>query len=114
MTNELKISKFNISGQMKAQLETELRFDIASAKADGADLIELEVPVTGDERLDARILNFITRILGVMMREELIQFYATPHGFRSGTKEAMFLQNKYPEYLREDSADNCYVYIKTP
>ncbi|MBQ8371943.1 MAG: hypothetical protein IJX38_03270 [Clostridia bacterium] len=114
MTEKLKISRYSVTEQMKAQLETELRFDIASAKADGADLIELKISLTDDERLDNRILNFITRILGVIMREELIQFYATPRGFETGTKEALFLQNKYPEYLRERTEEYYFVYIKTP
>lgn len=114
MSMEIKTAHIALVEHTKAQLETELRFDIASAKADGVELIELEVSLTHDDEVDKRILNFITRILGVMRREGLIQFYATPRGFADGAKEAEFLKNKYPEHLHAPTNDAYCVYVRCP
>lgn len=114
MSIDIKTSRIEIVEHTKAQLETELRFDIASAKADGVELLELEVKLCHNKEVDDRVLNFITRILGVMRREGLIQFYATPRGFADGAKEAEFLKNKYPEHLHAPTDDGYCVYVRCP
>ena len=96
---------FTIEYMSVDRLMTELRFDIASARALGYELVRLE-PVSEDAAVRARLRTSIAVRLRTLKKEGVIQFFATERDFREESTEAVYLLNKYPE-LSTDAALAC-------
>ena len=103
---------FRLNGTCRAELNTEVRFNIAGARADKAELVRLDLPLTEDERNNSRLFCCLTKVLRAMMRDGAIQFYVTDDGFSSASTEAAFLENKYHSYIISSDEDHKYVYVK--
>jgi len=104
--------EIKLDGKCSAELDTEVRFNIAAARVDGVELARLVLPFGGDERDNSRVLFCLTKVLRAMMREGSVQFYETDEGFKTSTTEAKFLENKYPDFLVPSDATHKYVYVK--
>ncbi len=93
----------------------EMRFAIAGARADGAELLRFDIPFGNDEKEYKKLFNSLVRLLKGMKEERLIQFYATEKSFSDKSTEAAFLLNKYPSVFICDLTDNRaagFIYIK--
>lgn len=91
----------------------ELRFSVASERADGAELLRVNAPSTDNEKEDAKLLSLITKTLKQMKSEKLIQFFATNKSFKISSTEAEFLINKYPDEFSCVSEETVsFFYIK--
>ena len=77
-------------------LMTELRFNIAAARAEGVELVMLEL-TTAEERSRRRRYVSVLFRLRQLKREGIIQFFASEDDFADNTTEAVYLLNKYPE-----------------
>ena len=77
-------------------LMTELRFNIAAARAEKVELLMLEL-ATEDERSRRRRYTSVLFRLRQLKREGIIQFFASEDDFADNTTEAVYLLNKYPE-----------------
>lgn len=77
-------------------LMTELRFNIAAARAEKTELLMLEL-ITEEERSRRRRYTSVLFRLRQLKREGVIQFFATEDDFADNTTEADYLLNKYPE-----------------
>ena len=100
-----------------SSLETEIMYEIATAKVDGAELLRLNLPLSRVEESELPIKKYLQRaskILKELKQKGKIQFLATSHEFKYSLTEAVFLINKYPElFISQDSAeDESYIYIK--
>jgi len=84
------------------KLMTEIRFHIASARAEGYELVRFDIEADGDTVSDKFTLA-VTRKLKLLKTEGKIQFFATDKSFAAGSTEANFLINKYPN-IRRDGA----------
>ena len=95
---------------------TEITYEVASARADGIELMCFTIKVDDAEELsDRRVSSAVTKVLKGLKEKGLIQFFATPSDFKRGSTEASFLINKYPTFFdnlpREcDGFD--FVYVK--
>ena len=76
-------------------LMTELRFNIAAARAEKAELMKLEL--TAEERLRRREYRSVLVRLRQLKKEGVVQFFATEKDFTEGSTEAVYLLNKFPE-----------------
>ncbi len=93
----------------------ELRFCIAGARADGEELLRLDIPFGENKREHSRMMTAIIRILKQMKEERLIQFFAGEKQFSESSMEAEFLHNKYPSVFLCGLTDNPgadFIYIK--
>lgn len=99
-------------GQNRAELNTELRFLIASAKVDGVELLRLDPLTCEDEKENERIAGCIIKVLRTLKKESVIEFYVNREGFSANSTEAIFLLNKYGEYIDENTAQLSSVYVK--
>jgi len=99
-------------GQNRVELNTELRFLIASAKVDGAELLRVDPPTCEDEKENLRIIGCIIKVLRTLKKEGVIEFYVNREGFSANSTEAIFLLNKYSEYIDDKKAELSSVYIK--
>ena len=77
-------------------LMTELRFNIAAARAEKMELILFEL-ATEDDRSRRRRYTSVLFRLRQLKREGSISFFAAESDFVDGTTEADYLLNKYPE-----------------
>ena len=102
--------EISLSGACFAELNTEIRFAVADARAGDEELLHL-IPKRAPED-SSRISNCITRVLRAMMREGLVQFFVSESSLSSGSTEAEFLANKYSEALRHAAGCPSAFYIK--
>ena len=97
------------------ELTTELMFEVATARADGAELLRFDAKIPENEAQRKKKLSTILKLLKNMKATGKIQFFAMPESFAAGGTEAIFLINKYPELFesKPQVADGfIYFYIK--
>ena len=94
-------------------LDTEIKFAIASARADKVEILRFDI--NREEEEFFKTYNSVLRILKRMKSVGQIQFLATPRSFSESSAEAEFLINKYPAYMENIpsvSEASAYIYIK--
>ena len=107
MFNSLKLI-----GQNRSELNTELRFLFVSAKVDKMELIRLDLPLTGNDKEDARINSCVIKVLRTLKKDGTIAFYVNREGFVANSTEAIFLQNKYGDCIESDAHETNAIYVK--
>ena len=105
-------SSFRLLGKSRTELNTELRFIFASARVDGVELLRLDLPIQENEKDNARINGCLIKVLRTLKKESVIEFYVNKESFMANSTEAIFLLNKFGDYLNPDTFDNESVYIK--
>ena len=103
----MKICTHILKSAALEQIETELRFVIASARALGNELIYLKVESEDDSVLDTIILKQLKAI----KRQGKIDFFADKNSFSSLNAEASYLTNKFP-HITEHIDDSIFFIIK--
>lgn len=104
--------EFLLGGSGLADLDTEIRFNIANARAESAEIVRLSLAFGADERDNVRRENCLIKILRSMMRAGLIQFYVSDEDFKQGSTAAEFIINKYSRFISESPANYRYFYVK--
>ena len=104
--SEHKLQSTNID-----DLDTEIRFAVASVKADGCRLLRLYFERRELDKDNRKMSASIKKILRVMIQGSLIHFYLNKKGSERSTTEYEFLMNKYPEYVSFDNEDEIIFYI---
>ena len=107
----MPFKSFNLLGCCRRDFNTEIRYDIASAKADGSELVSLTIPLTDDSNENSRLSTCVCKILSSMKKVGEIQFYLKPDAFIKKTTEADYILNKYSEYIVFDE-DRIAFYVK--
>ena len=92
----MKYTRFQLVYMPTDRLMTELRFDIASARALGSELVRLEL-APEDAKVRARLRTSVLVRLRTLKKEGVIQFFASERDFAEESTEAVYLLNKYPE-----------------
>ena len=89
-----------LTGDRSFELDTEIRFGIATERAAGEELVRFDVKSDNESTL-----RHTTKILRRMKGEGAVQVLATRDSFLSGDTEASYIINKYgcelgelPEY----------------
>ena len=91
-------------------MTTEIMFEVAGARADGNELIRLNI--NNDE---AKLYDGAIKLLKSMKQKGLIQFFATEKSFSNGSTEASFLINKYQDSISlgdNNGGEASYIYVK--
>lgn len=95
-------------------LRTEIMFNIASERVAGTKLVRFDIyPGEGEKNGKAALLRAM-RILKEMKGRGAIQFVATKESFEKQSREAMFLLNKFQQYVNEEnilSELGAFVYV---
>ena len=99
-----------LSTDERSPLETEVRFLIASATVDEKELLTLAFDGS-DDTTKRRTSHHLRRILNALKKEGKISFYVDQDNLDSGSTEAEFLKNKYPEQLVSRNNDAPF-YVK--
>lgn len=104
--SEHKLQSTNID-----DLDTEIRFAVASAKADGCRLLKLYFEKRELEKDNKKLSASIKKVLRVMIYGSLIYFYLNKKGSETNTTEYQFLMNKYSEYVSFDNENEIIFYV---
>ena len=102
-----------IESERPIDIDTEIKFSIATARAENTELLCFDVKRDG-ESLN-RIYNAAIKVLKKMKNQGHIQFIATPKSFANANPEAEFLINKYPEQIDnmpKYGDGEAYVFVK--
>ena len=100
---------YELEGSCLKEFNTEIRYLVATARADGKELISLNFPGLTDEREVKRVVHCAARLLGTMKREGSVQFFV--QSLSNGSREAEFLKNKYSEFINQDGKFES-IYVK--
>lgn len=107
--------EINLRSLTQQGAATEIMYEIATARADGIDLMRINVFYENEEISDIeKTISSIIKLLKQMKSGGNIHFFATKDSFARTSTEAVFLQNKYPELfsIHPDIADGSFIYIK--
>ena len=100
--------EINLQANNHDAAATEIMFEIAGARADGVELIRINISETSE-----KMLSGVVKMLRGMKQKGLIQFFATEQSFDSGSTEAVFLINKYSSVIEgRNGRKEQYIYVK--
>ena len=112
----MNYKEFTLRAELPEQISTEILFEIASARADGIELLCINIFNEDKEyTLPKKQQGTVIKLLKNLKGEGRIQLFATSNSFNEHKTEAYFLQNKYPEIFNSSSTDfldESKVYIK--
>ena len=107
----MKIYTLKLSGTSYSEISTEIKFNLATSRFDGVELIHIIYDTSEQDAESSRLYNIVLKALRSLKTKKNIQFFATPRCFEEGKTEAEFLINKYPEHFADESSRSCF-YIK--
>ena len=84
-----------ITGGRSPEIDTEIRFNIATERAAGEELVRFDI------KSGEGALRHAARVLRRMKSEGAVQAVAFRESFDSGDTEASYIANKYGETLGE-------------
>ena len=100
----------------RTSIDTELMYEIATARADGVELLRIFISSdpTDERRAPHKISANLIRRLKILKESGLIQLYADKRDFSVMSTQAHFLINKYPQLFDVMPSDegNEYFYVK--
>lgn len=105
----MKYKEYSLTGNCFVDFDTEIKFEIANARIDEAELIKLSIKRSMRDSENSRLTVCATKVLRSLKRAGWIQFFVMPEGFAENTTEAQFLLNKYYEFI--GSADDGLINI---
>ena len=91
-----------------SELDTEIKFNIAGARAKGVHLIGLSFKEMDEE---GKCITYLNKTLRAMQKSRTIEFYIEAKRMENGGAEVDFLFNKYGEYIDKNSTVLYYVKI---
>ena len=91
--------EYKLTGTCLSELDTEIRFNIANARQERAELIRLALAPSESESEAKRIANCVIKILRSMMKANLVQFFINCEDIHLSSTEAEFLLNKYSSFI---------------
>ena len=103
---------YDLMGNCRSELNTEMRFLFAGARVDGVELVRLHLPFGDDEKENGRISGSVIKVLRTLKKESVIQFYVNRESFAASSMEASFLLNKYKDFIADGNNDPAYIFIK--
>ena len=98
---------FKIISATNSELETEIAFYVASARAEKAEIIKLVIPSEAE-----RFVTVSKRILRSLKREARIQLFEEAKNLNSDTTEARYLRNKYPMIVESQIEEEPSIIVK--
>ena len=104
----MKILIHTIDSILYEQVRTEIRFLIASARAQGKDLISIKLKDKKEGKLD----ELIVKNLRAIKKEGKLDFFADKCAFESASAEASYLINKFPEVVSLIDEEDFFLLIK--
>ena len=106
----MKYLNVTLSGKSINELETEMRYHIASARIDEVRLVRFDLILDADE-IGKRINGCALRVLRSLKKSGVIQYFSDASGLQKSSTEAQFILNKYSECIANDESITPYYVI---
>ena len=97
----------NIQQDDRTIMETEIRFQIATATVESVELMALAFNSNDDIQIK-KCCGQIKRILGQLKKEGRIRFFMENCNINNGSTESEFLKNKYAQHLVTNDKDTVF------
>ena len=104
----MKILIHTIDSMLCEQVHTEIRFLIASARAQGRDLVSIMLR----DNKSGKLGELIIKNLRAIKKEGKIDFFADKEAFETASAEASYLINKFPDVLSLIDEEEFFLLIK--
>ena len=98
---------FILEGSTLKDLNTEIRYDLATARVDGKELV-----CFSSKNEDADAFGLALRVLRGLKREGSLQFFVLHKALSQQAQEAAYIMNKYSGYICASDERSCAVYVK--
>lgn len=105
-------SETELVGSCQAELDTEIKFSIASVEYDGAELMLFKIKKSEDEKDNSRLTFCALKTLRTLKKQGKIQFFVTDGDISEGGTEVSYLLNKYPDKLALKYEGYSLVFVK--
>jgi len=110
------LKEIDLRSCVKENAETEIMYEVASARADDIELIRINLKSSAEQESGLnKLLAVLIRLLKNMKQNGQIQFYAVPESFSKMSTEAVFLINKYPVIFKNiptSEENGQFIFIK--
>ena len=107
--------RLELSAEESVKVATEVMFEVATARAEGVELMRFSLKAKEDARIVSRLSRAAKKVLKDMKGRGAIQFFAFPESMENKSMEYEFIVNKYSGLL-DLSADGVegeeYFYVK--
>ena len=98
---------FELISNTNYELENEIAFCVASARAEGVELVKL---IFSNDR--HRFIAMAQKKLRALKRQGRVEFFEMSENLLSDTTEARFFRNKYKEFVELCSSEASVIVIK--
>ena len=102
----MKYKKIELESTTASTVETEIMFNVASARASDEEVLLILVPDAG-----LKLLSAIRKKLKLMKKQGRIQLFVNSEDLARELTEARYLRNKYPN-LVQICSDGTFIVIK--
>ena len=97
-------TSFTLEGETTREIDTEIKYMIASARTDGAELVSF--------RSGGEVFATVLKILRGLKKSGAVQFFVVADELLSGGRESEFLLNKYGELIADSAKEQGTVFVK--
>ena len=98
---------YDLISETNSELENEIAFCIASARASGAVLVKFVFGGDGE-----RLIGTAQKILRALKRAKRVEFFELSDNLKTDTTEARFFRNKYTEFAESCSSEHMAIVVK--
>ncbi len=105
------LKTYCLEGSCKREFDTEIKFNLASAKYDGANLVRLSIMKSNDENENCRLLSCVSKVLSSLKKQGTVNFFVKPEQMEQNTTEAEYITNLYGGEI-EPQNDRFNIYVK--
>lgn len=104
----MRIFTHTLESMIAEQIDTEIRFVVASARAGEKELVYFKV----ESKDELKVSTALLKCLKAMKKQGKIDFFADKNAFDIHTAEASYLINKFPEVTEIINPADCYIIVK--
>ena len=106
----MTILKYKLMSDSYDEIFTEIRYAIATARANGGELVSFELGIPTDD--DSKIFAATAKNLKAMKKEGKIDFFVSGDDFSFGNAEVSYLMNKFSDTIQKIDFEKTRFIIK--
>ena len=106
------LSEIRLDGSCYAEMDTEIKYSVVSAKYDKYELMLIKILNSDDEKDNDRRVFCATKVLRALKKNGDIQFFLSAEAIDLGSTEASYLKNKYPDEINKREEGYSLIFVK--
>ena len=105
------LKTYYLEGSCKREFDTEIKFNLASAKYDCANLVKFSIKKRDDDSENCRLISCISKVLSSLKKQGTVDFYVKPEQMEQNTTEASYITNLLGGEIKSQN-DRLNIYVK--